>query len=304
MSDYAAKADDYRKQAEKKLKSLLGGFFGNKHEEAAELLEKAANNYKLAKKWSECAEMYEKLAGCYIKMDSKHEAAGAYVEAGKALGKNDPARSQLMLREAVKLYTDMGRLNMAARQLRDIGEQLEKAGEKEEAIQYYAEAAELFEMENSNSDATKCKLKIAEFSAELGRYSKAVELFEDAAKRAVENNLLKYSARGYLLQAGICCLCYMRPDDIDKRLDKYRGIDLQFDGSREATLLQGLVEARRELDESKFATMLAEYDAITRLDPWKVKILREAKRIIEEKQLTEGEGGAAGGGDDDEEELL
>jgi alpha-soluble NSF attachment protein len=47
-----------------------------------------------------------------------------------------------------------------------------------------------------------CRLKIADFSAELGQYSKAVELYEEAAKRAVENNLLKFSARGYLLNAG------------------------------------------------------------------------------------------------------
>ncbi|GIL90909.1 hypothetical protein Vretimale_17135 [Volvox reticuliferus] len=303
MSDYASKAEDYQKQAEKKLKSLLGGFFGNKHEEAAELLEKAANNYKLAKMWNECSNMYEKLAGCYLKMDSKHEAAGAFVEAAKACGKQDQARSQGLLRQAVNLYTDMGRLNMAARQLKEIGEQNEKSGQKEEAIVYYSQAADLFDMENAASEATKCKLKIAEFSAEMGRYSKAVEIFEDAARRAVENNLLKYSARGYLLQAGICALCYLKPDDIDKKLDKYRGIDLQFDGSREATLLEGLVEARRELDEAKFATLLAEYDAITRLDPWKVKILRQAKKKIEEEQLGVG---AAGGdsGEEEEEELL
>jgi alpha-soluble NSF attachment protein len=50
------------------------------------------------------------------------------------------------------------------------------------------------------------RLKIAEFSAEVGnppKYSRAVELFEEAAKRAVENNLLKFSARGYLLNAGV-----------------------------------------------------------------------------------------------------
>ncbi|EFJ48439.1 hypothetical protein VOLCADRAFT_81196 [Volvox carteri f. nagariensis] len=301
MSDYAGKAEEYRKQAEKKMKSLLGGFFGNKFEDAAELLEKAANNYKLAKMWNECADTYEKLAGCYLKMDSKHEAATAFVEAAKACGKQDQARSQGLLRQAVNLYTDMGRLNMAARQLKEIAEQMEKAGQKEEAIQYYTQAADLFEMENSASEATKCKLKIAEFSAEMGRYSKAMEIFEDAARRAVENNLLKYSARGYLLQAGICALCYLKPVDIEKKLDKYRGIDLQFDGSREATLLDGLVEARRELDESKFATLLAEYDALTRLDPWKVKILRQAKKKIEEMQL--GVGGGDGGEEEEEEEV-
>ena len=70
--------------------------------------------------------------------------------------------------------------------------------------------ADLFETEGSNSEATKCKLKIAEFSGELGAYKRAVEIYEEAAKAAVENNLLKFSARGYLLNAGICYLCYCR----------------------------------------------------------------------------------------------
>lgn len=60
-----------------------------------------------------------------------------------------------------------------------------------------------------------CRLKIAEFSAEVGKYIKAVEIYEEAAKRAVENNLLKFSARGYLLNAGqgptpmqAWCMCH------------------------------------------------------------------------------------------------
>lgn len=60
-------------QADKKLKGF--GFFGNKYEEAADLLEKAANNYKLAKCWNDASECYVKLAECHLKCDSKHEAA-------------------------------------------------------------------------------------------------------------------------------------------------------------------------------------------------------------------------------------
>lgn len=136
MGDYAAKADDYRKQAEKKLKSVLG-FFGNKHEDASDLFDKAANHYKLAKCWKESSEMYEKLGECYLKMDSKHEAATAFVDAAKTSAKTDPVRSQALLQRAVSLYTEMGRLNMAARQLKEIAEQNEKGGQKEEAIAFY-----------------------------------------------------------------------------------------------------------------------------------------------------------------------
>lgn len=35
----------------------------------------------------------------------------------------------------------------------------------------------------------------------------AVEVYEDVARGCVDNNLLKYSAKGYLLNAGICRLC-------------------------------------------------------------------------------------------------
>ena len=50
-------------------------------------------------------------------------------------------------------------------------------------------------------------LQAAHISAELERYPPAIEAFEAAAKAAVDNNLLKYSAKGYLLNAGICQLC-------------------------------------------------------------------------------------------------
>jgi alpha-soluble NSF attachment protein len=50
MGDYAARGADFMKKADKKLNSFgLFSSFGNKYEDAAELLEKAANHFKLAK---------------------------------------------------------------------------------------------------------------------------------------------------------------------------------------------------------------------------------------------------------------
>lgn len=145
-------------------------YVGNKNEEAAELLEKAANYYKLGKAWREATEAYRQLAGIQIKQDSKHDAANAYVEGAKCAMKVQPAEAVVLLQSAVELYTDMGRLNMAARQLRDIAEAQEKQGLKEEAIQFYSQAADLFATENATSDANKARIKVAELSAEMDRY--------------------------------------------------------------------------------------------------------------------------------------
>mmetsp|Transcript_9 Transcript_9/g.16 ORF Transcript_9/g.16 Transcript_9/m.16 type:complete len:312 (+) Transcript_9:113-1048(+) len=305
-----AKGDEYKHLAEKKLKSF--GFFSNKYEDAAEYFEKAGNSYKLAKAWTEAAECFGKLADCHLKCDSKHEAASSYVEAAKMAAKTKPQMSTELLQHAIGLYTDMGRLNMAARQLREIAEMNEKQGQKEEALAFHEQAADLFETDGSSSEATKSRLKIAEFSAELGRYPRAVEMFEEALKRAVGNNLLKFSARGYILNAGICLLCYASPSEIERKLEEYHDVDMQFGGSREANLLQGLLEALQKGDDGMFATHLAEYDSICRLDPWKTKILLQAKRRIQDMELGVGgnggddgdNGGDGSGGDDDEDDLL
>lgn len=47
MGDYLVRAEEFEKKAEKKLNGW--GLFGSKYEDAADLLEKAANSYKLAK---------------------------------------------------------------------------------------------------------------------------------------------------------------------------------------------------------------------------------------------------------------
>lgn len=268
---------------------------GNKNEEAAELLEKAANYYKLGKAWREATEAYRQLAGIQIKQDSKHDAANAYVEGAKCAMKVQPQEAVVLLQSAVELYTDMGRLNMAARQLRDIADAQEKQGLKEEALQFYAQAADLFATENATSDANKARIKVAELSAELDRYQvrqgafcvcsqfptdrqlgrgvrsanawhtyhhqqqvslhacmddvpvqpaatahskrtpnvapavspsptvqAAEEIYVDVARSCTESNLLKFSAKGYLLQAGICALCYASDDDMAIKLEQYR----------------------------------------------------------------------------------
>ncbi len=69
-----------------------------------------------------------------------------------------------------------------------------------------AQAAELFEVENQTSEANKCRLKIAQYSADLERFPVAIEIYENIAKSQVDNNLLKYSAKGNLLNAGLCRL--------------------------------------------------------------------------------------------------
>lgn len=296
MADSVAKGQELFNAAQKKLKSF--SFFGNKNEEAAEMLEKAANYFKLGKAWREATEAYRQLAAIQIKQDSKHDAANAYVEGAKCAMKVQPQDAVVLLQSAVELYTEMGRLNMAARQLRDIAEAQEKQGIKEEALQFYLQAADLFATENATSDANKARIKVAELSAEMDRYQAAEEIYVDVARACTENNLLKFSAKGYLLQAGICALCYASDDDMAIKLEQYRDIDLQFSGSREDVLLNTCREALSAADEKAFATAVAEFDSLTRLDTWKTNMLLRVKRRLQARSAGQE------AGENSEDELL
>lgn len=146
--DYGAKAREWADKADKRLKAF-SFFGGNKYEDAADMYEKAANQFKLAKQctcwrrwrwwWRWCAatwavrvpacssqqqrrawasrllckqaptaarvrtarlpagndagETFTKLADVHLKLESKHDAAGAWVEAAKAYLKSDQRRA-------------------------------------------------------------------------------------------------------------------------------------------------------------------------------------------------------------------
>ncbi|PSS33267.1 Alpha-soluble NSF attachment protein, partial [Actinidia chinensis var. chinensis] len=65
MADQIARGKDFEKKAEKKLSGW--GLFGSKYEDAADLFDKAANSFKLAKSWDEAGSAYIKLANCHLK---------------------------------------------------------------------------------------------------------------------------------------------------------------------------------------------------------------------------------------------
>jgi len=150
---------------------LASMFGGNKYEDAAELLEKASNNYKLAKMWREAAGAFVMLSECHLKADSKHDAASAMVDAANANKKVSVVDAIGNLKQAVIYFNDLGRLSIAAKHVKECGELFEKEGRADEALAAYQEAGDLYAGEENSSTANACKLKVAELSAVVGKYT-------------------------------------------------------------------------------------------------------------------------------------
>ncbi|PIN19705.1 Protein required for fusion of vesicles in vesicular transport, alpha-SNAP [Handroanthus impetiginosus] len=285
MAEHIAKGEEFERKAEKKIKGW--GLFGSKYEDAADLYQKAANSFKLAKSWDRAARVYIKLANCNLKSDSKHEAARAYVDGANCYKKTSPKQAISCLDQAVNIFLEINRLNMGARYCKDIGELHEQAQDFDQAIIYFERAAELYQTEEVNTSASQCKQKVAQFSAQLGKYQKAIQIYEEIARYSLNNNLLKYGARGHLLNAGICQLCKGDVVAINNALEKYEDFDPTFSRTREYRLLADLAAAFDEEDAAKFTAAVKEFDSISRLDAWRTTLLLRVKENIKAKELEE-----------------
>lgn len=142
------------------------------------------------------------------------------------------------MKQGIEFYTDEGRFSIAAKHQKELAELYEDQKDLDNAIASYQTAADFYEGEGSASSANQCLLKVALFSAQLERYDKAIELYEQIATQSIDNNLLKWSVKDYFLRAG---LCHLAKGDIvaaKRALERYTEMDATFSSQRECKFLQ------------------------------------------------------------------
>ena len=202
------------------------------------MLARAANLYKMAKKWNEAGETFCKIATHQQSEGNKHDAATNFVDAANCYKKNDPKEAAACLQRAIDIYTDMGRFTIAAKHHQTIAELFEaQTGDLDQAMQHYEQAAEYFKGEESHSSANKCMLKVAEYCATLEKYEKAIKIYETVAAASLENQLLKYAAKDQFFRASLCHLC-IDALNAQHAVQKYEEQYPAFGDSREAKLIK------------------------------------------------------------------
>uniref|UniRef100_A0A9L0ITW5 NSF attachment protein alpha n=1 Tax=Equus asinus TaxID=9793 RepID=A0A9L0ITW5_EQUAS len=273
-------------EAERKVKnsqSFFSGLFGgsSKVEEACEIYARAANMFKMAKNWSAAGNAFCQAAQLHLQLQSKHDAATCFVDAGNAFKKADPQEAINCLMRAIEIYTDMGRFTIAAKHHISIAEIYEtELVDIEKAIAHYEQSADYYKGEESNSSANKCLLKVAGYAAQLEQYQKAIDIYEQVGTTAMDSPLLKYSAKDYFFKAALCHFCI---DMLNAKLavQKYEELFPAFSDSRECKLMKKLLEAHEEQNVDGYTEAVKEYDSISRLDQWLTTMLLRVKKTIQ-----------------------
>nr|OQO28879.1 hypothetical protein B0A51_03206 [Rachicladosporium sp. CCFEE 5018] len=263
-------------------------FFGGRSEKlenAADLYTQAANAFRMQKSGKEAGQAFEKAASIQSsKLNEPDDAANSLTEAFKAYKKDEPEDAARVLEQAISHYTSKGNFRRAAGHKQNLAELYEtELGDNKRAADAYETAAGWYETDNAEALANKLYLKLADLSALAGDYQKATSNYERISKSAINNNLMKWSVKEYLLKAGICHLASGDTIATNRALESYRDLDPSFAGTREHQLLVDLSEAVEAGDQEVFADKLFQYDQMSKLDKWKTTLLLKVKEGIEEK---------------------
>lgn len=270
-------------------------FGGPRYDEAQDIFQQAANQFKLQKEWDQAGEAFARCAYCAQKSGSQNDESNFYTEAGNVLKKISTQRAVEQFEQAIVLQGNGGKFQQAGKLLMTIAELYEAESLQSTQVKdYYKRAAEMFELdEHGKSNLTKCNLKVAEFSARDGELQEAIKIFESEGEKALGNNLLQFNAKDRFLNAGILHLAQGDSVSVNLAVEKYRALDPRFGGSREGELLANLATAFESSDVELFTDKLFEYDQVTKLDPWKTDFLVKAK-----DHMTGGSDPLGGGGVD------
>lgn len=267
-------------QAEASLQKWSWFGSGSKYEDAAELYSKAANNFKVAKRWQLAGEAFVKVAEMSLKTNNQFEAAASYALAAEQIARVDQGAAIAQYRTAISLLSELGRFGTAAKHAEAVADMYEKDGNLNEAVVYFQQAANFFADENSHARAGKSLEKVALHSASLGEFDKAAKGFEKLGSDSMESNLLKFNAKKHFLHAGFCLLA--KGDMVASRnaVQRYCDLDYTFKESAECKLLEAMAKAVEDVDADKFADVLYSYDSVRRLDPWETSVLIKVKNAI------------------------
>ncbi|CAI2165826.1 7037_t:CDS:2 [Funneliformis geosporum] len=261
-------------------------FGGNNYEDAAELYIKAANSFKLAKRWKEAGDAFSKAANMQIQLNERDEASSTFINASKCYKKCSFEDAITSLKQAIEILTDRGRFQAAAGHQKDIAQIYESdLVDLEKSMQSYEIAADWYAGEEANALANNCLLKVATFAATLELYDKAIEKFEQVAHASLDNQLTKWSLKEYFLKAGLCHIVNGDYIGAGNAIERYKDMDVSFAGTREYQFLQDILSAVENGDVETFTNRVVDFDQLSKLDNWKTTILLRIKKGIQEEPL-------------------
>jgi len=287
-------------QAEKRLKKwsipIFGGG-GNKYEDAAELFEKAGNQFKIAKDWKNAGRAFQRASDCYHHSKDPLLCAAKLDEAAKNYrkvdGDGERENAAKCWNVAVEAYADEGKFDKAAKILKEMGSFHREKGESEKAAEAFKKAADFFDGENQNTSANACFLELAKvYAEEMHEYKQAWTVLEKVVKSYIAHSTMKFQVKDVIVRAMLCRFATVTQAKREEQaaecrdaLGRFCDQDVHLAGTNEAELLEAICDAIEEDEPDKVSAASAKFNGVKALDDWQVEILASLKEELQTESL-------------------
>eukprot|EP01061_Rhynchopus_euleeides_P009904 TRINITY_DN19227_c0_g1_i1.p1 TRINITY_DN19227_c0_g1~~TRINITY_DN19227_c0_g1_i1.p1 ORF type:complete len:291 (+),score=157.94 TRINITY_DN19227_c0_g1_i1:72-944(+) len=275
-------------QGEKYLKKWF--VFGNKHEDAAELFNKAGNQFKVTKEWKSAGTAFMRCSDCHHHCGNTYESTEHIIEAARCFKKVRCEDAVLCYTTASEMLCNEGKFSQAGKLQRELGDFRAEAEEFDKAIESYKKAVDFFSGEEQHTSANSTLLEVAKTYAEkLNMPEEAIQAYETVAKSYLRHGSMKYQVKDILLKCMMCRFLQVTVQNKEVHLNtckaairRYEDMDIHLGGTREAELMSAVIDAALEDDPKKIATAAAVYEGIKKLDDFQVQAVLYLKNVIEE----------------------
>jgi alpha-soluble NSF attachment protein len=274
---------EFVRQAEKKLESFSFFNKNGKYSDAADLFVKGGNSFKSVREWVKAGEAYGRAADCWLHVNQLNDAAQCAADSGKMFAKESEttARAIAAFRQAVQIYRENSKPTNAAKLLVEAAKLFQDGGDIDSAIEALADAAQLYEDENQPLQAVTHLAALADLKSLQKKWLEAAAAYKDVGIRRCADRLTQLAAGEPFTRA---VLCQMAGDDsvgAANLLAEFVTANPGWERSREYAMLTDCLKAWDDRNPDAFATAVAEYDQIKRLDAWLTEVLLIVKQHIE-----------------------
>ena len=268
---------------------LLTAFtiFGRRENQgqAVDLFDKAGNLFKLNKDWENAKKAYVRAAQVSQILGQGFETSNFYCSAAKMCKNYSTKEAITYFNESVKIDLENNRLSQVARSYQEIAELEVKNGDLKTAINAYQKTADYYLASDSKSKSNQMSLNVAHYSAEIGDFKKAYEIYDQQVQSALESQMAIYSAKEYIFKATLCYFLMIIYDsndisNVQNLVDRYVNLCSKFEGSAEHILLQSCVDSYIENEVDKFTDALFRYDHVHKLDNWTGNLFLKIKEKL------------------------
>eukprot|EP01062_Namystynia_karyoxenos_P028000 TRINITY_DN21306_c0_g1_i1.p1 TRINITY_DN21306_c0_g1~~TRINITY_DN21306_c0_g1_i1.p1 ORF type:complete len:321 (+),score=103.74 TRINITY_DN21306_c0_g1_i1:73-963(+) len=289
----SGKGQELMEQAEQRLQrwSIFGcALGGSRYEEAAELFDKAGNQFKVAQEFKAAAAAYMRASDCLRRGRDPYASATKLVDAARCFKKVRSPDAATCLDSAVDMLTEEGRFANAAKLQKELADFYKQEGAHDQAVQAYMKAADFFAGEEQHTSANGALLEVAQLYAEqLHRHAEAAGVLEKVAASYVQHQSMKFQVKDMLLRAMLCRLAQLKPSNVGEgaavcreALQRYLDLDLHLQGTREHELMEGVLAAIEAEEPEAVSKAASDYNGVKKLDDWQVQVLADLKAVLQD----------------------